>query len=83
MATLYVENVPDDLYEALRKRARKNRKSIAAEVLELLEQFVPTERELKQRREFIRRLERLRSKPSPSPGPFPSAEEMVREDRSR
>jgi len=83
MATLYVENVPDELYEALRKRARQNRKSIAAEVLELLEQFVPTERELKARREFIRRLERLRSKPSPSPGPFPSAEEMVREDRSR
>ena len=37
MATLYVENVPDELYEALRKRARRNRKSIAAEVLELLE----------------------------------------------
>jgi len=83
MATLYVENVPDELYEALRKRARKNRKSIAAEVLELLEQFVPTERELKARREFVRRLERLRAKPSPSSGPFPSAEEMVREDRSR
>lgn len=83
MATLYVENVPEELYDALRKRAHKNRKSIAAEVLELLEQFVPTEKELKARREFIRRLERLRSKPSPSPGPFPSSEEMVREDRSR
>lgn len=83
MATLYVENVPDDLYEALRKRAKSNRKSIAAEVLKLLEQFVPTEKELKSRREFVRRLERLRSKPSPSRGPFASAEEMVREDRSR
>ena len=83
MATLYVENIPDELYEALRKRARKNRKSISAEVIELLEQFVPTERELKARREFIRRLERLRSQPSPSPGPFPSTEEMLREDRSR
>ena len=38
MATLYVENVPDDLYEALRKRARGQRRSIAAEVLQLLEQ---------------------------------------------
>lgn len=83
MATLYVENVPDDLYEALRKRARKKRKSIAAEVLELLEQFVPTERELKARRAAFRRLEEIASRPSPSPGPFPSAEEMVREDRSR
>lgn len=83
MATLYVENVPDELYDALRQRARKNRKSIAAEVLTLLEQNVPTARELKARRDFIRRLERLRLEPSPSPGPFPSTEEMLREDRSR
>jgi plasmid stability protein len=83
MATLYVENVPDDLYEALRQRARKKRKSIAAEVLGLLEQFVPTERELKARRASFRRLEEIASRPSPSLGPFPSAEEMVREDRSR
>jgi len=36
MPTLYVENVPKDLYEALRARARKNRNSIAAEVIEML-----------------------------------------------
>jgi plasmid stability protein len=83
MATLYVENVPDELYEALRKRARLKRNSIAAEVLELLEQSVPTERQLKARRAAFRRLERLAAQPSPSPGPFPSAEEMIRGDRSR
>lgn len=83
MATLYVENVPDELYAALRKRARDRRKSIAAEVLELLEQSVPTERQLKARRAAFRRLERLASQPSPSSGPFLSAEEMVREDRYR
>lgn len=33
MATLYVENVPDDLYKALRARARERHRSIAAEVL--------------------------------------------------
>ena len=42
MATLYVENVPDELYEALRGLARQHRKSIAAEVLTLLEENVPT-----------------------------------------
>lgn len=31
MATLYVENVPDDLYAALRARARHNRKSMLLE----------------------------------------------------
>jgi plasmid stability protein len=83
MATLYVRNVPDELYEALRKRARQNRRSIAAEVVSLLEQNVPTASELRKRRECLRRLEHLRSIPSPSSGPFPSTEEMVREDRSR
>ena len=83
MATLYVENVPDDLYKALRERARQHRKSIAAEVLTLLEQNIPTARELKARREAIRRLAELRAQPSPSPGPFPSTEEMQREDRER
>ena len=83
MPTLHVRNVPEDLYEALRKRARQNRTSIAAEVLALLEQHILTARELRSRREFIRRLQRLRSIPSPSAGLFPSTEEMVREDRSR
>ena len=83
MATLYVENVPDELYEALRRRARQNRKSIAAEVLTLLEQNVPTARELRARRDAMRRLAEIRSQPSPSPGPFPSTEEMQREDRER
>jgi len=83
MATLYVENVPDDVYKALRKRARANNSSMAAEVIELLKQFVPTEAELKRRREFYDRLAELRAKPPLTPGPFPSAEEMIREDRER
>jgi plasmid stability protein len=83
MPTLYVENVPKDLYEALRKRAKSNRKSIAAEVIELLRQNVPTAAELKQRRELFDLMMKARDQPSPSPGPFPSAEEMIREDRNR
>jgi plasmid stability protein len=83
MATLYVENVPDALYKALRERARKNRKSIAAEVIELLEQNIPTAEELKARREFARRMKELSSHEPVSTGPFPSAEEMIREDRDR
>jgi plasmid stability protein len=83
MPTLYVENVPDDVYKALRKLARKNRTSMAAEVIGLLEQFVPTEAELKRRREFYDRMAELRAKPPLAPGPFPSAEEMIREDRDR
>jgi len=83
MATLYVENVPEDVYKALRKRAQKNHKSIAAEVISLLKQNIPTEAELKRRREFYDRMAELRAKPPLTPGPFPSAEEMIREDRDR
>lgn len=83
MATLYVENVPDDLYEALRTRAKQNRKSIASEVVSLLEENVPTPAVLEKRREFYEYVKRLQRRKPPSPGPFPSAEEMIREDRER
>ena len=83
MATLYVENVPDDVYKALKERAKKQRTSIAAEVIGLLKQHVPTEEELRKRRKLFKELERIRSIEPLSPGPFPSAEEMIREDRER
>ena len=82
MATLYVQNVPDDLYEALRNQAQQHRRSIAAEVVTLLEENVPTARELKARRELLRRAFRIRSRKPPGKGPFPSAEEMQREGRA-
>jgi hypothetical protein len=57
-----VENVPKDLYEALRARARKNRSFIAAEVITLLEQFVPTPAESRRRmRAFEKRKHQKRS----------------------
>jgi hypothetical protein len=82
MATLYVENVPTDLYEALRQRARDNRRSIAGEVLTLLEENIVTEKELQRRRQFLRKIEQLHSKKQ-SRKVFPSTEEMQRQDRSR
>jgi plasmid stability protein len=81
MATLYVENVPDELYEALRGRARSRHRSIAAEVLALLEENIPTAQELKARRTFLHKVDQLRSKNVRSRAPFPSTEEMQREDR--
>jgi plasmid stability protein len=83
MPTLYVENIPDDLYEALRGRARQHRNSIAAEVLSLLAENVPTASELKSRREFLGRIRRRQAKRPQSRGPFPSSEEMQREERRR
>lgn len=83
MPTLYVENVPKPLYEALRARAKESRKSIAAEVLSLLETSIPTGAERKRRQQVFRDLMRLQSRKAAVSGPFPPAEEMVRQDRQR
>jgi plasmid stability protein len=83
MATLYVENVPEELYQALRKRAKQNRTSIAGEVISLLEENVPTPQELKRRRQLFQRVLKLRAGKAVTRGPFPTTEEMQREDRER
>jgi plasmid stability protein len=83
MPTLYVENVPEDVYEALRARAQGNGKSISAEVLALLAESVPTPRELARRRDVVTRMRKIRSRQPGQGGPFPSTEQMLREDRSR
>jgi plasmid stability protein len=83
MPTLYIKDVPEDLYEALRERSRRNRTSMAFEVIELIRQAVPTPAESKRRLRLVKLAERLRSMQPTAPGPFPSAEEMQREDRSR
>ncbi len=83
MPTLYVENVPNELYDALRERARQHRKSIAAEILGLLADNIVTAAEKKSRQQFLRQVERLRSQTPNSRQPFVSTEQMQREDRSR
>lgn len=83
MPTLYVENVPEDLYEALRARAHSHRNSMAAEVLALLAENVATPAELARRKNLFALAEKIRSRRPASKGPFPSAEEMQREDRAR
>ncbi len=83
MPTLYVENVPEDLYRALRERARERHRSIAAEVVFLLGESIPTARELRARRGLLRKLEQIRSKKLSSGKSFPSTEEMQRQDRAR
>ena len=83
MSTLYVENVPNEVYEALRKRAREERRSISAEVIRMLEDKFPTERELERRREAWRRIDDLQFTKSKNAEPLPSSLEMIREDRDR
>lgn len=83
MPTLYVENIPKDLYDALRHTARQHRKSISAEVTAILEEHIVTPAELKARRQFLRQLQKLRGKTGVTTRRLPSSEEMLRADRLR
>lgn len=83
MPTLYVENVPPELYEALRARAKRNRTSIAAEVMSLLEENISTAAELQRREQLLREVQHFQSRRPAARGPFPSAEQMQREGRER
>lgn len=82
MSVLYVENVPEELYMALKTRAREHRKSISAEVITLLAENIPTEAELTKRKAFAARVGELRATCATGSG-FPTVEEMLREDRNR
>ncbi len=83
MPTLYVENVPKPLYEALRRQAKAQGKSMAAEVIEILKQQVPTAAARARQSAALERLLEIGRQPPPGPGPFPTTEEMLREDRNR
>jgi plasmid stability protein len=56
LARLYVRNVPDERYEALRNRARKNHRSIAAEIVAMLEEVFFTKEEIEARRNPVKKI---------------------------
>ena len=83
MPTLYVENVPEDIYEAIRARAKARRTSISNEVLTLLSDNVVTPDEVRRRTGLLERAALLRAMPPASAGTFQPAEDLLREDRAR
>ena len=79
MATLYVRDVPDKLYKRLRARARRNGRSLNAEVLELIDEAVL--RELTSD-EITDRLAELAAEIDLPPD-APRPEDIIREERNR
>lgn len=82
MPTLYVENVPEEIYEGLRARARSNHRSISAETISILEQTVPSRTELRRRTAFYRKIEQIRGRSRRAAAGL-STEELLRGDRNR
>ncbi|NDJ20463.1 Arc family DNA-binding protein [Nostoc sp. B(2019)] len=88
MATLYVRNLPDDLYAKLQELAASQHRSINAQVITLLEQALKTEApqtEDQKRCNVLKLLEESRSRRRVNPADFglPDSTEMIREDRNR
>jgi plasmid stability protein len=79
MATLYVRDVPEKLYKRLRARARRNGRSLNAEVLELIDEAV--QRELTSD-EITERLAELAAEIDLPPD-APRPEDIIRQERDR
>ena len=82
MATLYVRNFPEELYQRLKAAAAQTRRSLAAEVVvivdEALEGRVARDRSV----EALRRIEERRRR-NPQPAGAVDTLTMLREDRAR
>ncbi|AFY35232.1 Arc family DNA-binding protein [Calothrix sp. PCC 7507] len=88
MATLYVRNLPDDLYAKLQELAASEHRSINAQVITLLEQALKTEAqqaEDQNRQNVLKVLEESRRRRRLNPADFglPDSTELIREDRDR
>jgi plasmid stability protein len=75
--TLHIRNVPQAVYDALKRRADRNSRSLNMEVIEALEAFVAEERRA---RSVLRRLEASRAE-FLLPDDAPKPEDVIRELR--
>ncbi len=77
MATLYVRDVPEPLYKRLRARARRNGRSLNAEVLDILGDVAEREQFSGRITQRLAQLARESSLPPDAPKP----EDIIRELR--
>ena len=79
MATLYVRDVPERLYKRLRARARRNGRSLNAEILELIDEAVLRELTSEEITDRLAELAAEIDLPSDAPRP----EDIIRQERDR
>src|SRR5687768_11184092 len=80
MATLYVRDVPDDLYRRLRARAQAEGRSVTAETIVLLRRALGSS--AVSQRELLDRIAARRPFDPAAVG-APTSTELLREDRAR
>lgn len=79
MATLHVRQFPDSLHRRLSRLAERDRRSLGAEVVVLLEREI--QRSLKPQRDVLKALGRWRFRPAGRK--VPSSMDLLRADRRR
>jgi plasmid stability protein len=82
MATLYVRDVPTELYEQLRREAASARRSLSAETIDLLRRALTPNLPGVSLQQLLERADRIR-KDHPLPAGSPGAADLIREDRER
>ena len=81
MASLQIRELPDDIYEALVRRARAEGRSLAQQAVTELRRLPEVEARGRRQETVDRLLDRLATTPGKSLDPVP--EELIREDRER
>jgi antitoxin FitA len=81
MPTLYVRNVPSELYERLRREAASARRSLSAETIEILSRGLSPTNGISLE-QLVQGADRIRAQHSVAPD-SPTAAELIREDRER
>ena len=82
MPILHVRNVPEDLYEQVRRRAAAERRSLSAEVIRLLEGALAQAEPAGSQTEILAEIRRRRSF-HPAHAGAPDSTTLLREDRVR
>lgn len=89
VASLPLDPAPDEIYlndeewEKLKRRLGKNQAAILAEVEKGIAESERNRPPLEERMKFLEYVKRMHAMEPLTPGPFPTAEEMIREDRDR
>ena len=80
MPTVTIRNLPPEVYERLRERAKRHRRSLTQEAAAIIEQAVG---KAEAAQESWRQVDRLREHIRNRYGTFPDSTPLTREDRER
>jgi hypothetical protein len=83
MATIYVRDVPEDLYEAVKMLANEKRRSVSAQIIQLLEAGIRDAKRAESQARILDRIDRRRATMRPIRPGEPTSLDWLREDRAR